>query len=149
MIRDSLDNAELYSSTHPLFEKAFKWIKENLDHPDGKIVIEEGKIIAIPQSYSTHPFSKDRFETHQKFIDIQFIVSGSEDIYIGNPSNMDIVTKYDEEKDISFLSGCGTKINVPQNFFLIIYPHEAHQPCVIDESHDNTFVKKIVVKIAV
>ena len=76
------------------------------------------KLVAIPQHYHTHAFDSKKFEVHQKYIDIQFIVSGSEKIYLGNPVEMTTAIPFNPEKDIAFLDGRGPAVNLNAGEFI-------------------------------
>ena len=149
MIKDKLDNLHIYENTHPLFKEAFKWLKENAtpDIADGRIEVKGDKIIALPQHYNTHPFESAKFETHKKYIDIQYVVSGVEDVYLGNPELMTSAIPFNPEKDIAFFDGSGEAIRLHPREFLIIWPHEAHEPCVT-AGEKSAYVHKIIMKIA-
>ena len=150
MIKDKICNFNIYVNAHPLFETAFKWLKENAvpDIADGRIEISEDRIIALPQHYHTHPFESAKFEVHKKYIDIQYVVSGNEYIYIGEPESMTTVTPFNTEKDIAFFNGSGNAVRLNPGDFMIIWPHEAHEPCV-NTDENSSYVHKIIMKIAV
>ena len=150
MIKDKLSNSSLYDSVHPLFKAAFHWLTENgkPEIPDGRLQLDGDKLVAIPQHYKTHAFDSKKFEVHQKYIDIQFIVSGSEKIYLGNPHEMTTAIPFNPEKDIAFLDGRGPAVNLNAGEFMIIWPHEAHEPCA-DPDLAAVAVHKIIIKVAV
>lgn len=149
MIKDKLSNASLYDSVHPLFKTAFKWIAENdkPETPDGRLQLDGDKLVAIPQHYDTHAFDSRKFEVHKKYIDIQYVVSGSEKIYLGNPDEMTTAIPFNEAKDIAFLDGRGPAVNLIAGEFMIIWPHEAHEPCA-DPDLAAVPVHKIIIKVA-
>jgi YhcH/YjgK/YiaL family protein len=76
MIIDSLENADKYNSLHPLFAPAFEWLKsQNLDAlEDGTYQIQDGlKAIMSAKGGKTVAESLEKFECHQKAIDIQLL----------------------------------------------------------------------------
>ncbi len=150
MIKDELINASLYHSVHPLLKAAFDWITENAksEIQDGRFSLDGDKLVALTQHYNTHPFNPQKFETHKKYIDIQYLVSGSEKIYLGSPDEMTTVVPYNETKDIAFLEGRGHDITLNAGDFMIIWPHEAHAPGS-DPATDAVPIHKIVIKVAV
>ena len=149
MIKDQLVNASLYDTVHPLFKAAFAWISGNAspEIQDGRFELNGNKLVAITQHYSTHPFDSKKFETHQKYIDIQYMVSGSEKIYLGDPNGMTVAIPHNETKDIAFFEGRGHSVTLNAGDFLIIWPHEAHAPGS-DPATSAVPVHKIVMKVA-
>ena len=77
MIIDSLSNAAKYTSVHPLFAKAFEYIKsQDLSTLEvGKYEISEGlRAIVSDKQGMTAAESGAKFECHNKNIDIQFCI---------------------------------------------------------------------------
>ena len=87
-----------------------------------------------------------QFEAHRIFADIQYVISGKEQISIAPVDTTAITTPYDEGKDILFLSVANEKDRnaTPDNFF-VFFPSNAHRPSV--RLNKNTRVKKIVMKV--
>ena len=149
MIKDKIENADLYVNTHPLFAKAFDWLKEfGKTAPDGKVFIEGEDLVAIPQHYTSHPYTDDKYETHKRYIDIQVVLEGEELVYLGNPEQMAVNIPFDVEKDIDFRTGFGEATTLSAGEFMVIYPHEAHEPGVSPASGDKP-IHKIIFKVAV
>lgn len=104
---------------------------------------------ALEQTY----FSKDRancfFESHRKYIDVQFILEGEEIIEVDNIQNLNINFEYDEAMDLIKYndSNFSSSIKLTKGDVVIFFPDDAHMPCIkVDE---NVKVIKTVVKVAV
>lgn len=150
MIKDHIDYANRYASVHPLFPAALKWLAEhaNQNLADGRIELDGTQLIALTQHYETHAFDAGMFEAHQRYIDIQYVASGSERIRVGDPEALALATPYDCAKDVAFFKGIGSSLTVNAGEFVILWPHEAHLPgCHPTET--PTPVNKIVLKVAV
>lgn len=149
MIFDSLENAEIYYGLGEKFQKAFEFLKttdlENL--PLEKIRIDGDDIFAIPQKYSTKEESEGKWEAHRKYIDIQYLVSGSENIGFVLVDYLEELEPYDDEKDVEFFSGEGDYVQVHDGEFAVFFPDDAHKPGLKIESTEEVF--KIVFKIKV
>jgi YhcH/YjgK/YiaL family protein len=150
MIKDSLANASLYTAVHPRFQQALDWLAAHAGSgmPAGRTEIDGAALVALSQRYDTRPFDCRAFETHEKFIDIQYVVSGCERIVLGDPKSMAAVAPYDAAKDIAFFAGRGSAETVRAGEFLVIWPHEAHAPGC-DPGPEAAAVHKIVIKVAV
>ena len=151
MIKDTLANAALYASAHPRFKAAFDWLAKNAAPApaEGKAEIDGDRLAYNSQRYATHPFDYRKFETHVKYIDIQFVVSGSETIYLGDPAKMETAVEFNEAKDIKFLAGRGAGVALNAGEFMIIWPHEAHAPGCDPADAEESAVQKIIIKVAV
>ena len=145
MIKDKLNNAYTYYSLSENIKLSFEWLKNNnLDTlNDGKYEISEN-IYANVQTYET----KDEalFEAHKKYIDIQYMIKGKENVGIANLSDCLCVEKYGIERDLEFLSTKKSDtLTLNEGEFLIFYPQDAHQPSL--KIRQNEIVKKVVIKV--
>ena len=113
----------------------------------GTYPLAEG-IKAMVQEYTTVPASEKRFETHEKFFDIQYLVSGEEMIGICKREDLAFADG-SEEKDLFFyatpeLTG---EILLRAGDLVVVAPEDAHRPgCIAGKAMP---VKKVVVKIYV
>jgi XTP/dITP diphosphohydrolase len=149
MILDHLQNAHLYESLHPLFNQAFDYLK-NTDFTaleNGKYELAEDDLFAIVNSYNTEPREARKWEAHRKYIDIQYIVSGTEEMAVAPLHTMKIIQPYQQENDYALFDGNGHTITVPAGFFTIFYPTDVHMPNLIH--HQPSHVKKVVLKVRV
>ncbi|MCF0152878.1 MAG: YhcH/YjgK/YiaL family protein [Megasphaera sp.] len=113
--------------------------------------IEGDAIFAKASDYMTEPASQRAAERHEKFIDIQYILSGSEKIGIGRvetagPVKEDALAskdfmKYNTIDDEVF-------VTLTPGTFVICYPWDVHRANCNPEN-GPVHVKKILVKVAV
>ena len=82
MILDRIEQADLYVSLNPHLAKAFAFLRqEGLDKlPDGRHDIDGDDVYAIVVKGTGQPRSKAKLEMHRKYIDLQYVVSGGDDI---------------------------------------------------------------------
>mgnify|MGYP003341393798 CR=1 FL=1 len=149
MIIDTLQNASKYNAVHPLFEKAFEWIKATdlINAEVGTIQIAEGlKAIISNGQGKTKEDSLKKFECHDKNIDIQVCLSGHETI--GWRSRKDCTKpngEYNTEKDVQFFhDGPDTYFQLKANQFAIFFPDDVHAPMIGDG-----VIRKLVIKVAI
>ena len=149
MIIDTLANAPKYFSLHPLFAKAFDYIKQNdiASLPDGVSEISEGlKVIVNTGIGKTAETSLAKFECHDKNIDIQFCVKGLETI-AWKPREKCVTQNgaYNPEKDVRFFSDAPDMyFQLTDGQFGIFYPEDVHAP-MIGEGE----IKKLVFKVKI
>lgn len=149
MIKDKLEHAGTYYGISARLKQGFEWLKNNdmVNMPDGKYIIDGDKIFANVQSYDTKDDAP--FEGHRKYIDIQYMIKGTEKVGVTDYLNCSATEEYSDEKDIEFL-----KSNVESDYqilqegdFLVFFPQDAHQPAL--DYNKKRFVKKVIVKVAV
>lgn len=148
MIVDHINNASKYFKVHHLFEIAFDFLsKTNFTNLDsGKYTIERDECFAIVNRYKTKRVSESFAESHKKYIDIQFVVSGEENIgwgFINDFENLD----YNSENDLQKHSGDLNFIALKPRQFAILFPDDVHMPGIIKEEPMD--IIKVVVKVAV
>lgn len=149
MIIDTIQNAARYFSVHPLFEKAFAFIKETdlANAADGKSDIAEGlKAIFSNAAGKTKEASLAKLECHNKNIDIQVCINGLETI--GWTPREKCVTpngEYNEEKDVQlYHDGADTFFQLTNGQFAIFFPEDVHAPMIGDGP-----IKKLVIKVKI
>ena len=150
MIADTLENAASYLSLSPRIAAALHFLKhpESSDLPLGRHVIDGERIFALVQEYSTKPPEQCFWESHRKYIDVQFIQAGVEAIGFSPIQRMKVNKDYDAEKDLLVWDGSAqTVLTLSAGSFAIFLPHDAHMPCLAAGSPQT--VRKIVVKVAV
>jgi YhcH/YjgK/YiaL family protein len=147
MILDTLSHAEMYTSLHPLFEEGFRFIREQ----GASVAVGQyelaGGAYAMVQEYQTRSVEGALFESHRRFIDIQYLANGSETIYFANLDQLKAGT-YQPEKDYLPLEGSGSALRLQAGDFAVFFPQDGHLPSR-DTPGGPGAVRKIVVKIPV
>lgn len=151
MIHDTLENSSRYEALSPRFAQAFAYLRKvDGTQPLGKFEIDGQNVFAIVQTYTTKPLEKALFEAHRKYIDVQFIYSGRETILWAPLALMQEETRaYTDEKDAALwkLVPEMSLLHMTDGHFSILYPEDAHAPCVEWDGPSEVF--KVVVKVAV
>ena len=149
MIIDSLKNASLYTNLHPLFARAFDYLKnENLNAlEDGTTDLGGGlKVIVSSKKGKTPEESLSKFECHDQNIEIQFCVKGVENIGWKPREKCTLPNgDYNPEKDVRFYKDSPDMyFQLTDNQFVIFYPNDVHAPMI-----GNDIIKKIVFKVKI
>ena len=146
MVIDHLKNASLYFGMHPRMADAFRYLQKTdfSKVEPGRQEIDGTNLFALIQTYDPKPREKGRWEAHRKYIDVQFVLSGSELIGYAPLDCLSSVS-FDEAKDFHELKGDGDFLQAAGGTFLILFPHDAHMPGIAGPA--SRPVKKIVVKI--
>ena len=147
MIIDTLQNASKYFSAHPLFAKAFEYIRQNdlANAADGKSDIADGlKAIISNAPGKTKETSLAKFECHNKNIDIQLCIKGVETI--GWKPREKCITpngNYNDEKDVQFYHDAPDAFfQLTDGQFAIFFPEDVHAPMIGEGT-----IKKLVIKV--
>ncbi len=143
------DLTEHYSKYPERWDIAFKFLIEN-DLPElplGRIDLNEEVFINIAE-YTTRNLEDSVYESHYKYIDIQYLIKGEELMGVNrNIPKLEITQPYDEEKDYILYKNDENgdmRYANPENYF-IFFPADAHMPNV--KAKENSLVRKLVVKI--
>lgn len=147
MIIDHISKSELYIKLGSRIAKAFKYLAETdfSKLEPGKYEIGENNVYAIVQQYETKPVESGKWEAHRKYIDIQYIVCGEEQIGYAHIDDLKVSEAYNEEKDFLFLEGSGSMLHCKPGTFILFAPQDAHMPCLAVGKPAP--VKKVVMKI--
>ncbi len=147
MIIDQLDNSRLYSAINIRLAVALGYI-QNYDLSKleiGRHTIEDDDIFALVSEYETEDLDNSKWEAHQKYADIQIVISGIEQIGVASLKGMKVNTPYNSEKDIEFYDGEGDFVILRPDNFAVLFPSDAHLPKVAIGG--KTKVRKVVVKV--
>jgi biofilm protein TabA len=151
MILDKVENAAFYASVLPYNGRAFSILKDSMliHQPDGKYVIEEGRFWYMVQRYETRPAELCKFESHDQFADIHFMVSGEELIGHTFREGLQVSSPYDAEGDKTYYEHKPlaqlNAIRLSPGCFAIFFPQDVHMPCLQNEQAGP--VHKVVFKL--
>ena len=149
MILDKLDNALLYNGLGERIMIGLALLNEGSvrDAAPGKYEVDRENLFYIVDEYETQPIEEGRLEINLKYLDIQYIVSGTECIGAAPLEGLTEETPYDGEKDLAFYTydPAMSRLHLKKGMFAIFWPNEPHMP---GRSIDKVKkVKKIVVKV--
>lgn len=147
MIFDSIKNLDNYKKNSELYN-VLSYLKNLNELPAPNTILKENYIFCNPVFFTTKPETECLYEAHEKFIDLHYIVNGSEKIATADTMSLTIHTPYDDNKDIGFYTGqqYGSYI-LNKGDFMICFPSDAHKVAIAPKTPDA--VEKIVVKIKV
>ncbi len=133
------------------FQLAFDFLKR-----DGLASLEpqwielgEG-VRASVQRYTSFEWDENRFETHEKYFDVQYVIEGQELCGVCNRAELGpVAAPYSDQNDITFYEDPKNYSTVFLNAgdFIVLGPDDAHKPrCMTDRKME---IKKIVIKVPV
>ncbi len=147
MILDALQHSARYTVLGERIAKAFDYL-HNTDFSTvekGKYELDGDNLFAVVNEYDTVEATNEKMESHKKYIDVQYIVSGEEKFGHAFLHNQSPSKAYDEEKDFMLFDEAPDFFSVATTgMFAIFYPTDLHMPGIT--LHKATKVKKVVVK---
>ncbi len=151
MIVDSIRNIENYDGLNIRASEILKFVKEaeEANLKDGRYEILGEDLFAMIQTYETKPEGECRFETHNKYIDVQYIREGKEVMDYKLREKLTATENLSETKDVIFYEDTEdyTRTVIEAGSFALFLPHDGHKPGIECGKIDT--VKKIVFKIKI
>jgi YhcH/YjgK/YiaL family protein len=147
MILAPLADADRYRDLHPLFARAFDYLR-NTDFAaiePGKHAIDGERLFAIVEACAGRTPAEAKLECHRRYIDIQLVLAGVDEMgWKALGACNDPATEYDDARDIRFFNDAPASwIATPAGSFCVFFPDDAHAPLVSAGP-----IRKVVVKIA-
>lgn len=144
-------NEYKYDFTEKKFRIAFDFLKRKdlAELPVGWIELGDGVRASI-QHYTSFKWDENRFETHDKFFDVQYVIEGMELCGVCDRSETKkVAVPYNAGNDVTFYEEpkhYGT-VFLNAGDFIVLGPEDAHKPrCAAGEQIP---IKKVVIKVPV
>jgi len=148
MILDQLSTSSAYESLHPLFPKAFAYLRGfDVKTEDGKYELQGDDLVAIVQRYLTAPTADKLWEAHQIYGDIQVVYQGLEHCGHTDQQTLVVTKPYIPEKDVEKYAAPTTPtalLTLGRGNFAVFHPQDGHQPGV--QIGAPTEILKVVIK---
>lgn len=149
MIYAHISSASLYANIYPGIAEGLHFLQQAAPSiAPGQYQLSGGSYANV-DSYTTCEVNPAGYEAHRKYIDIQYLVSGEEEVLVCNTNELNCSSGYDAERDVAFFRHADptARVKLGGGYFVILFPHDAHEPqhCICTP----TLVKKIVAKIAI
>ncbi len=150
MIYDKIENLGLYFDGKEYFSRIEDVIKEFIKSPfdSGRIDIDGDNMWCNVAKYNVEAKDEIKYEAHRKYADVQVMIEGEEIIGYSNLSDCTITEDFNGDNDISFMtSDKGVMMPLRKGFFMVLFPEDAHAPCL--KSDGAEFAHKLVFKVKI
>lgn len=151
MIFDSAKNLEFYKTLGmgDRYAKAVAFLK-NTDLQTlapGKYEIDGKNVFANVVEYDTIPWEDAKYETHNNYTDIQYVIRGEEVMSYAPAGELTVKTEYNPDKDVTFYTNDvhGLDLLTKAGWYAIFFPWDGHKPKAMNKV--SAPVKKVIVKI--
>jgi len=135
-----LENAgQRDSEVHQLLYQLSPGQTERVELPDGAF--------ALPQAYHSRSRAEGRWEHHRRFIDVQVVLEGREDLEIADAGRLTVEEDRTPSQDVVFLRAPerAAVLRLEPGLGAILFPADAHLGGVAVGS--ASLVRKIVIKV--
>ena len=147
MIIDILINLKRYFHLNPHFIEAFEFL-QNKDLEKllpGTYHLKDNELFAVVSECEHKGLENTKLEAHRKYIDLHYIISGTDVQGWRNIKDCSEETEFDEEKDYVFLNErLEITYSLPAGHFTIFFPEDAHLSLAGEGK-----IKKVVIKILI
>jgi len=148
MVLDVLENAQRYLFLNKGFAKAFEFLMrpDLKELPVNKYDIDGDSVYAMVAKDHGRKKEDALLETHEKYIDIQLVWAGTDNMGWKPKSSCNQPSKeYDEETDVQFFEDKpDVWLSTVRGTFAIFFPEDAHMPLI-----SSGRPHKVIVKVAV
>ena len=152
MIVDSIKNAYLYKGLNENVDKVLD-VASTLTaegFATGRQEIDGKNLFINYVSYETRAKEVSSSEAHRLYVDVMYMVEGSETIYVKPAHKLKNITKeYNPEIEalIADIDDDVTAVRLDEGMFCILFPDDSHAPaCICDKAMT---VKKIIGKVKI
>lgn len=144
MIHDNIRNIENYKNDSKLYA-ALVALKQFVA---GKKYDENSITSFSKVECSTRLREDAQLENHHKYIDIHYVIAGTERILISNRNDLERLSGYSEGNDCELFTipNDAESVELKEGDFLVVYPGENHAP-KIAVNNEVTMICKVVVKL--
>lgn len=146
---NEVEFAEQYHKNKAAWDKAFAFMRDQdlSSLKPGKYEIDGEKVYAMVTDAPSKTFEQSAWESHRKYIDIQYVIKGEEKIGVVPLSKATVSRPYDENKDSANYTADGEYYIAKPGTFFLFFPNDVHRPNIKVDGYD--VVKKLVIKVRV
>ena len=148
MIYDTLAHIAAYRGLGTNMDRAIEYI-QNTDFSAmaaGRYEIDGDNVFCMIQEPELRQPQDAQFEAHRRYADIQLALTDGEIINYLPVEAVKNWLPFDEDKDIGFsdVEEKGIALPVDAGWFMILYPQDAHMPCLKGNAERT---RKAVIKV--
>jgi biofilm protein TabA len=145
---NSLEFYRQYNKSKDVWDKAFAFLadKQKLDTLKPGMYPIDGKnaYASITEGPEKTPETA-KWESHRKYIDLQYVIRGEEKIGVAPIANATVIVPYNDKKDGANYTAEGKYYIAKPSEFYLFFPSDVHKPNMHVDGYDT--VKKLVIKI--
>ena len=146
---NKIEFAKQYRTDKAMWDKVFTYLSNpHLDTiAPGRYPIDGENIFAIITEAPSRELDKASWESHRKYIDLQYIIKGKEKIGVVQIDKAIVTKPYTEAREAANYTAEGEYYIASPGTFFLFFPADVHRPNIKVDGFD--VVKKLVIKIKV
>lgn len=152
MFAAGIDAAERYDYRDDEFRTVYAWLRDPAlaSLEPGTYPIEGSHSVAYVQEYDTREADEGRFETHDHFFDVHYVIEGRERVYLCKREGL-VLYERDDDTDLSLYDDPALDggLLLEAGSLVVVAPEDAHKPRCSAEPGHREHVRKVVVKVPV
>lgn len=152
MIYGNIKDTELIENLYPGFAESFRELRTYTDKTEpGRYPLNGDLLFSNVQKYESKAPRDAKYENHRRYIDIQYIISGREKIWVTPTEGLTEADAYHDEMDYELYHATDdhTTLDMKAGDFVILFPGEAHAPGIRYDGVTPEEVRKVIVKVHV
>ena len=144
MIIDRIKNIEYYESILPGLKNGLNTLRLLPPQEVGRYEFEGGFLMI--QEGTTKPMSEGTFEAHRKYVDVQIMLHGCEELAWEEYDLLNSLVPYNEEKDQERLDGeRNHSMLISAGMFFAAFPQDGHK--AVSHTDEQHHYRKAVMKL--
>ena len=150
MIYDNITNYETYAGISADIRKGLEFLYNISPDIENGVHEISPRVKAIVSEYTTKQVNENGFEAHRQYLDIQYLMSGSEKISCLPLEYLKETKPYSEKDDSALYQAADVQpqeMVIGNSYFAIFFPQDGHMPQLCVDA--PLAVKKVVVKIKI
>jgi biofilm protein TabA len=149
MIIDRLANSTVFVTLIPRLKQALDYLRatDMTAAAVGRHDVDGDRLFALVQEYTTRPPEQCVWESHQHYIDVQYVVQGAERMGFMNILQAREREPYDSARDVAFYEPGQDFVTLQAGMLAIFGPEDVHSPC--GAAGPPRPVRKVVIKAAI
>lgn len=144
---NSVEFERQYEANPALWDKVFKFLGDSklATLAPGKYPIEGTEAYAMITAGAPKNIDDVKWESHRKFIDLQYVMAGKVKLGVTPVSSAKITAPFDETRDAANYTAEGKYYEATPEAFFLFFPQDAHRPDIKVDGYDT--LKKLVIKV--
>ena len=137
---------------HPVLRQTLQYLRDTdfAGWEPGKYPLDGDKLFLLVQEGTTEPFDLRKPESHERYIDIQYLLAGQERFGVAFRTGAEAMTENSlAERDIAFYATVydENQVVLQPGMYAVFFPTDIHRPlCMADKPEA---IRKVVVKMDV
>ena len=149
MILDRIEHMNTYAHVHADLPKVLAALAamDIAKLESGRYPVADSEAFILIQRYTSRNRAQSVWESHRKFIDVQYVVAGEELMGYQTIDTLSVSKPYDASSDAALYTGEGLMIHAGAGTVALFFPQDGHMPGVAVDA--GIPMLKVVAKLPV